>query len=50
VKQDQDSFARVIELMRHITLRGDNSESQSDLIATTKSELLPLPNIAFLKQ
>ena len=45
------AFARVIELMRHITLRGLDSEGASpDQILVGKSELLPLPNIAKLKQ
>jgi hypothetical protein len=50
IKADQESFARVIELMRHITMRGaQDSSVNSEHLPTIKSELLPLPNICQLK-
>lgn len=52
MKSDQESFAKVIDLMRHIALRGQETTGDvttTTTIATTKNELLPLPNIAKLK-
>jgi hypothetical protein len=51
VKNDQESFGKVIELMKHIALRGfQQNNSSANAIITAKNELVPLPNICTLKQ